>query len=92
MSSTYVDTSALVKLVRTEVETTALEQFTAGRALVASELVRTELRRAVRREAPHLEGKADELLGGLTLLPITAPLLDQAGRLEPALLGARSTL
>lgn len=86
MPSTYVDTSALVKLVRSEDETAALGQFIVGRELVASDLVRTELRRAVRREAPHLARRADELLDALTLLPITSSLLDQAGRLEPALL------
>ena len=57
MPATSVDTSALVKLVRVEDETTTLnQQYTAGQTLTASELVRREPRRAIRREAPHLEG------------------------------------
>ena len=51
--------------------------------VLASELVRTELRRAVGRVAPQHLGRADALLDRLRLVRLDAELLDAAGRLEP---------
>ena len=50
----YVDTSALVKLVVAESETAAFRAWLEepGRELVACDLARTELMRAVRRAVP----------------------------------------
>jgi predicted nucleic acid-binding protein len=42
----YLDTSALAKLVRPEAETPALRRWLGHRRWIASDLVRTELRRA----------------------------------------------
>ncbi|MEM9036554.1 MAG: type II toxin-antitoxin system VapC family toxin [Actinomycetota bacterium] len=81
----YLDTSALVKLVVAEAETEALQAWLAGaeRDPVACDLVRTELVRAVRRSAPDRMVRTRQVLDGLTLLDLTASVLDTAGRLDP---------
>lgn len=82
----YVDTSALVKLVVAEVETVALRSWMAdvGTDLVAGDLVRTELMRAVRRAVPDRVLLAQQVLDSLTLIDVTTSLFAAAGRLEPA--------
>lgn len=90
----YADASALVKLVREEVESTALRAYLDGADLVSSELVLTEVPRAVRRAAAHdprlpldlLLKRAGELIDALALRPLDRALLAGAGALvEPAL-------
>jgi uncharacterized protein len=51
--------------------------------LVAAELVRTELRRAVARTAPDRLAAADTAIDALLLVRLDAEVLDAAGRLEP---------
>jgi predicted nucleic acid-binding protein len=82
----YIDTSALVKLVVAESETTALLGWLdeADRDLVACDLVRTELMRAVRRVVPDRVLRAREVLDAITLVEVTAAVFEEAGRLEPA--------
>jgi len=82
----YIDTSALVKLVVAESETTALLAWLdeADRDLVACDLVRTELMRAVRRVVPDRVLRAREVLDAITLVEVTAAVFEEAGRLEPA--------
>lgn len=81
----YLDTSALVKLVVAERETTALRSWALaeGRVLVSSDLARTELVRAVRRVRGDLAVRAREVLDSITLIRMTAAVFDEAGRLEP---------
>ena len=81
----YVDTSALVKLVVAEPETAALRSWLAGVGsdLVAGDLVRTELMRAVRRAAPDRVLLAQQVLDSLTLIDVTTSLFAEAGRLDP---------
>lgn len=90
----YVDSSALVKLVRDEAESDALRTFLADAGLVSCELVLTEVPRAIRRavasaDAGVLEllmARAGELLEAVALLPLDRGLLQAAGALdEPAL-------
>jgi predicted nucleic acid-binding protein len=90
----YVDATALVKLVRTEPETTALHAFLDDADLVSSELVLTEVPRAIHRAAAHdpdlplrpLMDRAGNLLDALALLPLDRAVLAAAGALsEPAL-------
>jgi predicted nucleic acid-binding protein len=90
----YADASALVKLVRKETESRALRTYLAGADLVSSELVLTEVPRAVRRAAagdPSLPlelllERAGELIDALALRPLDRPLLLGAGALaEPGL-------
>jgi predicted nucleic acid-binding protein len=90
----YADASALVKLIREEPESAALRAYVGGADLVSSELVLTEVPRAIRRAASHdphlplelLITRAGELLDALALMPLDRALLDAAGALaEPAL-------
>jgi predicted nucleic acid-binding protein len=90
----YMDASALVKLVREEAESGALRVYLEGADLVSSELVLTEIPRAVHRAAaldPALPldlllDRAGDLIDALALRPVDRALLAGAGALaEPAL-------
>lgn len=94
MALFYLDASALVKLVREEPESTGLRAYLDEADLVSSELVLTEVPRAVRRATAHDPGlpaellieRTAELLEAVALLPLDRPLLAAAGALaEPAL-------
>ena len=94
MALFYADASALVKLVRDEPESEALRAFLADSDVVSSELVLTEVPRAIRRAAADdvrlaldvLMERAGETLDGVALLPLDRALLLAAGALaEPAL-------
>ncbi len=81
----YVDTSALVKLIVAETETTALRRWLtkADQVLVTSDLSRTELMRAVRRAAPDRAPRVREVLDAFTLTQLTPAVFSEAGRLDP---------
>jgi uncharacterized protein len=90
----YADTSALVKLIRDEPESEALRTYVADAGLVSSELVLTEIPRAVRRAAaqdPSLQldvllERAGEAIDATALQPLDRALLVGAGALsEPTL-------
>lgn len=90
----YADASALVKFVLEEPESAALRAFAAGAELVSSELVLTELPRAVRRAAaahPRLGLQAflelaGDVLETVALRPLDRDLLLMAGGFdEPGL-------
>jgi predicted nucleic acid-binding protein len=87
----YLDSCALVKLVAPAPETAALERYLrehADQRHVASALVRTEVRRALRRaEATAKQlATAEKLLGAVITIAIRDELLDAAGALpEPGL-------
>lgn len=94
MALFYADASALVKLVRDEPESDALREFLSGAAIVSSELVLTEVPRAIRRAAADdprltletLMTRAGEALDAVGLLPLDRALLLAAGAFaEPAL-------
>ncbi len=94
MAVFYADTSALVKLVRKEAESAALRAYLQGADLVSSELVLTEIPRAVRRAVMHdpalplglLLERAGQLVDMLALRPADRGLLASAGAFaEPAL-------
>ena len=94
MPVVYADASALVKLVRDEAESSALRTYLQDADLVSSELVLTEIPRAVRRAAALdadlpldlLLERAAALIEGLALRPLDRTLLAGAGALsEPAL-------
>ncbi len=86
----YVDTSALVKLVVAEAETAALRKWLQedGGDLVACDLVRTELMRAVRRVVPDRVLQARAVLDSVTLVEVRSAVFEAAGRLDPS--GLRS--
>lgn len=90
----YADASALVKLVREETETSALRAYLTGADVVSSELILTEIPRAVRRAVAHdpklpldrLLEQAGALIDAVALRPLDQALLAGAGALaEPAL-------
>lgn len=94
MAVFYADASALVKLVREEAESDVLRAYLVGADLVSSELVLTEIPRAVRRAVAQnptlpldlLLERAGELVDVLALRPLDRTLLAGAGALaEPAL-------
>jgi len=90
----YADASVLVKLVREEAESEALRTFLVDADLISSELVLTEIPRAVCRavaQEPKLPldlllERAGKLIDVLALRPLDRTLLAAAGALaEPAL-------
>lgn len=94
MALFYLDASALVKLVGEEPESIGLRAYLDEADLVSSELVLTEVPRAVRRATARdpdlpvelLIERTAELLDAVALLPLDRPLLAAAGALaEPAL-------
>jgi uncharacterized protein len=90
----YADTSALVKLVSEVPESKALRAFLADADLVSSDLILTELPRAVWRAVADdrslprelLVERAGAVVEAIGLRPVDRPLLAAAGALgEPAL-------
>ncbi len=96
MALFYLDASALVKLVRTEPETGALLAFLADADLLSSEIVLTEVPRAIRRAAANdraleplpLMLRAEEILDAVALLPVDRTLLLAAGAFDEPVLRA----
>jgi predicted nucleic acid-binding protein len=81
----YVDSSAIVKLVVRERESAELRRFLRRRPpLVASALARTEVTRAVRSLGVAAVRRADEVLARFELVRITDGILAAAGALEPS--------
>lgn len=92
-SAWYVDTSAAAKLVTHEEHSDALRNWVAEHAdaLVASDLLRTELLRASRRIAMDADERAGEALvlqahavvDAIDLVPIPRHIFRDAGLLDP---------
>jgi predicted nucleic acid-binding protein len=88
----YLDTSALTKLLIEEDETAALqawlvEQSEEGEYTATSALSRVELMRVVARHGePGLRERAQYLLDGLDILPITAAVITLAETIGPSTL------
>lgn len=79
----YLDTSAFVKLVRSEPESRALRaELASGEPLVSSALLVVESRRAAARYGAVALGRARAALSTVTLLPIDEATLEQAAELE----------
>jgi predicted nucleic acid-binding protein len=81
----YVDTSAAVKLLVREPETSALRRWLGEkeRDLVSSDLLRTELSRVALRLGDGTR-RTEAILAGMIVLPVTTATFDSAGALEPA--------
>ncbi|MDA8291805.1 MAG: type II toxin-antitoxin system VapC family toxin [Actinomycetota bacterium] len=90
----YLDTSALVKLVVAESETSALTAWLEGRdgEIVSSDLARTELFRVVHRAAPERSERAREVLDAITLIELRTATFEQGGRLAPTALRSLDAL
>lgn len=81
----YIDSSAAVRFLMTERESTALRKWLRRRPERASAaLLRVELVRVVRRAAlPRLIPEARRLLAGVHLMRLDDALLDRAAGLDP---------
>lgn len=80
----YLDSSALVKLVRTEEETAALRRFLRRRrddGRFTSVLARVEIVRAVVDDGPEAVALARSLLSRIELLALDATVADDAATL-----------
>lgn len=82
----YLDTSAFVKLVRSEPESQALRDELCGveTELISSVLLSVEGRRAARRYGKLASIRANAALATVTLLALDEPIIEIAGDLEPA--------
>ena len=78
----YLDTSAAVKLLIVEKESSALRAYLSDHDWASSALVRTELVRAIRRADPSVVPRALDLLARGNLLVIDTQVLDVAARLS----------
>lgn len=79
----YLDTSAMMKLVVAEDETSALRRWLEqpDRTPVSSDLARAELMGAVRRAAPDRVVQARAVLEAMTLVRLDTSTFEEAGRL-----------
>ena len=83
----YLDSSALVKLVVVEPESSALRRYLADEPERAScALARVEVIRAVRVHGPSTVSRARRLLQRLNLVEVDDELLEAAAALDPRIL------
>lgn len=90
----YLDTSAAVKLVAEERGTAALKRWLddTEAPIVSSDLLRTELLRATRREAPEQMRQARTVLDSLVLVTLPPALFERAAELDPQALRSLDAL
>ena len=82
---TYLDSSAIVKLIMHESESDALRQFLRRqRPLASSALARVEVSRAVLHLGPKALRTASDTLSRIDLIRVSERILAHAGTLEPA--------
>jgi hypothetical protein len=82
---TYVDSSAIVKLVVAEPESKALRrELSRHKELVGSALARTEVGRALVPRGPEAIRRGEAVLRTVQLLRVNDRVLAEAGRLQPA--------
>jgi predicted nucleic acid-binding protein len=85
----YLDSSALMKLVRAEGETEALREWLTLRPdqpIVTSELGRVEVLRAARRVGGRVLTEARAVVGDLDLVPLDRAVQDLAADIDEPLL------
>jgi uncharacterized protein len=81
---TYVDSSAIVKLVVAEPESNALRRYLSRRQpLVSSALARAEVARALQPVGARAVAQGQEVLRRIQLLRISDRVLREAGQMEP---------
>jgi uncharacterized protein len=82
---TYVDSSAIVKLVVAEPESKALRRYLSRRQpLVSSALARTEVARALIPGGREAVTRGEDVLRRIQLLRINDRVLHDAGGMQPA--------
>ena len=85
----YVDTSALIKLVLEEAESMALRRYLHALgtgSLVSSKLLAVEARRSVLRNRPAHLPAIDVALDDVSMLDVSDPVIELAGRLPNPML------
>ena len=84
----YLETSAAVKLIVQEPETEAMLGWVQHHSdgVVSSDLTRTELLRAVRRDAPARTDEASRLLERARVVDLPTDVFEKAAVLDPAIL------
>ena len=80
MRTLYLDSSAVLKFIFSEEESTAARKEIRG-VLYSSELVRVEVMRAVLRIEPELEARALDVLSRIRIIKIKSGIMVQAERL-----------
>lgn len=91
----YLDSSALVRLVRTEPESAALASWLAERAsqpLVSSALHRAELPRAVWQAEPGALPRSFKVMKRIARIALSAAILDDSATLPPQALTAAQAI
>ena len=88
----YLDTSAFVKLIRSEPESDALRSALSTSELVSSALLTLEGLRAAARYDKLAVERAGIALAAITLLPIDEAILDAAAQLHPPALRSLDAL
>jgi len=82
--ATYLDSSAIVKLVVAEPESSALRRYVTRRApLVSSALSRVEVARALLPLGGEVLERGEDVLSRIDLIRISDRILHDAGRLQP---------
>jgi hypothetical protein len=80
----YLDSSAIVKLIVKEQESTALRRYLRGRqVLVSSALARTEVKRAVLQLGVAAMQRAEDVLNRIELVRLNNAVLNAAGVMKP---------
>jgi predicted nucleic acid-binding protein len=83
----YLDTSALLKLIKPEDHSEALSKYVEGRTdFVSSTLLAVEARRSALRRAPRTLPRVDVFLTGVDMIGISATVVKTASRLPDPLL------
>jgi predicted nucleic acid-binding protein len=83
VSTVYVDTSALARMLLDEPDAAAVErELDTFDQRIASRLLRVELRRVGLRE--NRLDDADRLLAGVSLIPLEERILTAAGKVPPS--------
>lgn len=77
----YLDTSAFLKTLWDEVESAALSRAIDNQATISSALLAVEARRSTLRVAAEMLPRTDLLLGEVTQVELTSPILESASRL-----------
>lgn len=78
----YIDTSAAMKLVRSEVHSIELSAWLRDRAqlpVLSSVLIEVELVRATRRSAPKQLDRAAQVLRGIGTVTLSPAVIERAG-------------
>lgn len=82
---TYLDSSAIVKLVVAEPESRALRRYLSRRqSVVSSALARTEVARALIPSGSDAVSRGQEVLRRIQLLRVNDRMLSEAGSMVPA--------